>query len=113
MNILLKTKKFYDEIGLDMYRDITAYSINGYVFITPTTLLLGKSVRTNSDIHPDNQWNPPGPDAWYVRTAIEDDSINQNLYNSYLTHYRLSDGCVNIKKRPIKWYDFNRIMRRK
>ena len=42
MNILLKTKKLYDEIGIDMYRDISAYSINGYVFITPETFMVGK-----------------------------------------------------------------------
>ena len=40
-----------------MFADISAYSANGYVFITPTTLLLGKAVRTDLDTHPDNQWN--------------------------------------------------------
>ena len=112
MNILLKTMKFYDEIGLDMYRDITAYSINGYVFITPTTLLLGKSVRTDSDIHPDNQWNPPGADAWYVRTAIGDDSIKEFI--SRIPYPLPFVGWMReLKQRPIKWYEFNRINRRK
>ena len=70
MNILQQTKEFYEELGANMFSDISSYSAHGYVFITPTTLLLGKAVRTDLDIHPDNQWNPPGADAWYVRLSL-------------------------------------------
>ena len=52
MNILERTKDFYDKAGGNMFADISAYSANGYVFITPTTLLLGKAVRTDLDTHP-------------------------------------------------------------
>lgn len=112
MNILEQAKRFYDKSGGNMFADISAYSANGYVFITPTTLLLGKAVRTDIDTHPDNQWNPPGADAWYVRTAIGDDSIKEFI--SRIPYPLPFVGWMReLKKRPIKWYDFNRINRRK
>jgi hypothetical protein len=112
MNILERAKEFYEQINGDMFKDIASYSAYGYVFITPQTLLLGKAVRSDSDTHPDEQWGVIGPDAWYVRTAIGDDAISEFINR---IPYPLSFvGWMRyLKKQPIKWYDFNRINRRK
>ena len=76
------------------------------------TLLLGKAVRSDSDKHPDEQWGVVTPDAWYVRTAIGDDAISEFINR---IPYPLSfvGWMRHLKKQPIKWYDFNRINRRK
>ena len=110
MNILLKTKKLYDEIGIDMYRDISAYSINGYVFITPETFMVGKGVRTDSDTKPQDQWNVKNPNAWYIHMAV---GKIKNFWK-YLPYPLPKIGFMRAtKNQPIRWYDFNRIKRRK
>tara|TARA_R100000406_G_C3105344_1_gene123026 strand:- start:773 stop:1111 length:339 start_codon:yes stop_codon:yes gene_type:complete len=112
MNILSRVKLFYDQTGGDMFSDISAYASKGYVFITPQTFLLGKAVNSKSEIHPDNQWMVSGPDAWYVRTAIGDNAISEFI--DRIPHPLPLVGWMRqLKKKPIKWYDFNRIIRRK
>ena len=114
MNILLKTKKLYDEIGLDMYRDITAYSINGYVFITPETFLLGKAVNSKSDTKPQDQWNVENPDAWYVHMAVNKVNLGIKEFINRIPHpLPLVGWSRATKDQPIRWYDFSKINRRK
>ena len=114
MNILLKTKELYDEIGLDMYRDITAYSINGYVFITPETFLLGKAVNSKSDTKPQDQWNVKNPDAWYVHMAVTKVKLGIKEFISRIPHpLPLVGWSRATKDQPIRWYDFDKIKRRK
>tara|TARA_A100000172_G_scaffold23634_2_gene13777 strand:+ start:291 stop:629 length:339 start_codon:yes stop_codon:yes gene_type:complete len=112
MNILQITKQFYDATGNNMFADISTYSANGYVFITPSSLLLVKPVRTDSQYHPDSQWKVIAPNAWYVRTAVGENSIKEFISR---TPYPLPfiGWMRELKKKPIKWYDFNRIIRRK
>jgi len=112
MNILEQTKKFYDELGLDMFKDITMYLGYGYVFKTPDSLLLGKAVRTDDKTHPSSQWNVKDPDAWYVHMAIGKVGIAEFIkripyelpYVGWMRHF---------KNKPVKFYDFKRISRRK
>ena len=112
MNILARAKLLYDECGLDMNADIAAYAAHGYVFITPNSFLLGKAVNTNVDIHPDHQWKVISPNAWYVSSAVGENGVGEFIkripyplpYVGWMRH---------LKKKPIKWYDFNRINRRK
>lgn len=112
MNILEQTKNFYDKTGGDMFEDFSAYAGQGYVFVTPQTLLFGKAVRTDSDIHPNNQWNVVAPDAWFVKTAIGEDAISEFI-NRIPYPLPFVGWMRELKKKPVKWYDFNRIMRRK
>ena len=112
MNILARVKEFYDQKGGDMFSDVSAYASKGYVFITPQTFLLGKAVRSDSEIHPDNQWMVSGPDAWYVRSAIGDNAISEFI-DRIPYPLPLVGWMRQLKKKPIKWYDFNRIIRRK
>ena len=112
MNILERAKEFYDLTKGDMFKDLSAYAAYGYVFITPQTMLLGKAVRTDSDIHPNEQWGVLAPDAWYVKTAIGDNAIS-NFINSIPYPLPFVGWMRQLKQKPIKWYDFNRINRRK
>ena len=56
MNILTQAKEFYEQLGMDMFKDITMYMSYGYVFKTPDSLLMGKAVRIDLDQHPQDQW---------------------------------------------------------
>ena len=112
MTILEQTKEFYDQLGCSMFTDITAYAARGYVFITPQSLLLGKAVRTDIDVHPDDQWNMVGPDAWYVRTAVGGNAISEFI--NLIPHPLPYVGWMRqLKQKPVKWYEFNKIIRRK
>ena len=112
MNILERAKEFYDSTKGDMFKDLSAYAAYGYVFITPQTMLLGKAVRTDTDIHPNEQWGVLAPDAWYVKTAIGDNAIS-DFINSIPYPLPFVGWMRQLKQKPIKWYDFNRINRRK
>lgn len=111
MNILAKAKEFYDEIGLDMFKDISAYSAFGYVFITPKSLLLFKPVKADSDKHPDDQWSVTDADSWYVRTAIGDGMMSEFI--SRVPYPLPFVGWMRYLKKPLKWYSLDRINRRK
>lgn len=110
MNILLKTKKFYDEIGLDMYRDISAYMASGYVYASPEMLIMGKPVCINGG-DPDKQINPVAPDAWYVKLAVGEshisDFINLMPYPLPWVGWRRE-----LKNKPIRWWSLEKIKRR-
>jgi len=112
MNILEQTKNFYDKTKGDMFKDLSAYSAHGYVFITPSSLLLTKPVQSKSELHPNEQWGVVAPDAWYVKTAVGENSISEFIDR---TPYPLPfvGWMRQLKQKPIKWYDFNRINRRK
>ena len=103
---------FYAETGGDLMADISAYAtMGGYVFITPHSLLLGKPVRKD-DGNPDEQWGATAPDAWYVRFAAGKDAISEFISR---TPYPLPwIGWSRVSKdRPVKWFDFNTVLRRK
>ena len=110
MSILSKAKALYDICGLDMSKDIAVYAGHGYVFITPDTFLLAKTVDSKSEEHPMNQWGVKKPDAWYVHMSVG--SVQDFISK---IPYRLPKiGWMReTKKQPIKWYDFERIIRRK
>ena len=111
MTILEQTKEFYDKLGANMFADISAYSGRGYVFITPHSLLLGKAVRTDIDVHPDEQWNMVAPDAWYVRTAVGENAISEFIQRiPYPLPY--VGWMRELKQIPVKWYEFIKIFRR-
>jgi len=112
MTILEQTKEFYDQLGCSMFADISAYAARGYVHITPQLLILGKTVRTDIDVHPDDQWNVVAPDAWYVRTAVGGNAISEFI--NLIPHPLPYVGWMRqLKQKPVKWYEFNRINRRK
>lgn len=113
MNILEQAKEFYDQIDGDLFRDISMYGSGfGYVFITPKSLLLGKAVRTDSKYHPNSQWKVVAPNAWYVKVAIGDNCIQQFIENiPYPLPY--VGWMREMKNKPIKWWNYERIKRRK
>jgi len=112
MNILERAKQFYEDLGMDMFKDITMYMSYGYVFKTPDSLLMGKAVRIDIDQHPQDQWQVENPNAWYVHMAIGEVGISEFIKR---IPYELPfvGWMRHMKKQPIKFYDFNRIIRRK
>ena len=112
MSIFEQALEFYDEIDGDLMGDIAAYStLGGYVFITPNSLMFGKAVRTDGG-SPDEQWNVTGPDAWYVRFAAGEDAISEFI--SRIPFPLPKVGWSRISKdRPVRWFDFKRVQRRK
>ncbi len=112
MNILEQAKNFYDKTKGDMFNDLSTYAAHGYVFITPSSLLLIKPVESNIDIHPDEQWGVVTPNAWYVKTALGENSISEFIDR---TPYPLPfvGWMRQLKSRPIKWYNLKSIIRRK
>ncbi len=110
MNILEQAKGLYDKCNIDMFADISRYMAFGHVFISPHVFLLFKPVDRNLEINPVNQWQVENPNAWYVHMAIGKvkDFIGQAPYS--LPHV----GWMRATKdHPIRWYDFNKIIRRK
>ena len=75
MSTYFQAKGLYDGLGIDMEKDLAAYSLHGgYVFIAPDHLMWGKPVRRDAG-DPDTQWNVENPDAWYVRFAYGKGSL--------------------------------------
>ena len=110
MSILVKAKELYDQCGIDMNRDIAAYAAHGYVWINPEGFLLAKPVKSKSEVHPRDQWNTEGADAWYVNMAVGDvkDFISKIPYPLPLVGW-----MRELKNKPIRWYNLSRIIRRK
>ena len=104
--------EFYEDVGGDLMADIAAYStLGGYVFITPHSLMFGKAVRTDGG-SPDGQWNVTAPDAWYVRFAAGKDAISEFI--SRIPYPLPFVGWSRVSKdRPVKWFDFKTVLRRK
>ncbi len=112
MDKIGRTKEFYDKTKGDMFKDISAYMAYGYVFKTPSLLLMGKAVDTNSDLHPAAQWNVKNPDAWYVHTAIGKVGINEFI--KCIPYPLPKVGWMRyLKDKPVKFYDLKKIIRRK
>lgn len=103
---------FYAKTGDDLMKDIAAYStLGGYVFITPHSLMFGKAVRTDGG-NPDEQWGAVAPDAWYVRFAVGKDAVSEFI--GRIPYPLPKVGWSRISKdRPVKWFDFKRVLRRK
>ena len=112
MSIFEQALEFYDEIDGDLMEEIAAYStLGGYVFITPKSLMFAKAVRTDGG-SPDEQWGVTAPDAWYVRFAVGRDAVGEFI--SRIPYPLPYVGWSRISKdRPVKWFDFKRIKRRK
>jgi len=69
-----------------------------------------KPVDKNLKTNPINQWHVESPNAWYIHMAIGKvkDFIGQAPYSlPYVGWMRAT------KDHPIRWYDFNKIQRRK
>lgn len=112
MNIIEQAKNFYELIGTDMFKDISAYMAYGYVFKTPDSLLLGKAVDTNAELHPAAQWNVKKPDAWYVHMAVGKVGVSEFI--KCIPYPLPKVGWMrHLKNKPVKFYDFKRIIRRK
>ena len=112
MSPFIEALKFYEKIGDDLMKDIAAYStLGGYVFITPHSLMFCKEVKKDNGT-PDTQWNVCCPDAWYVRFAVGKNSISEFI--SKMPHPLPFVGWSRVtKSKNVKWYNFNRIIRRK
>jgi hypothetical protein len=103
---------FYAKTGGDLMKDISAYStLGGYVFITPHSLMFGKAVRTDGG-KPDEQWGAVAPDAWYVRFAVGKNAVSEFI--SRIPYPLPYVGWSRISKdRPVNWFNFNTVQRRK
>jgi hypothetical protein len=110
MNILLKALDLYEKIGTDLFKDISVYMDKGYVFKTPESLLLGKAVRRDQG-NPDAQWDVEEPDAWYVRTAVGDNSVKEFIdripyplpFVGWMRH---------TKNKSVKYFSYDQVRRR-
>ena len=75
VNILERVKALYDECGIDMFKDISAYLAYGYVHKTPQSFILAKTVDLNSKTKPSEQWGESNPNAWFVHVAVGEGCI--------------------------------------
>ena len=112
MNILTRVKEFYDECGIDMFKDISAYMAHGYVHKTPESFILAKTVRTDIDEHPANQWGVDAPNAWYVHAAVGDDWI-MDWVDLMPFPLQKVGWMRHLKNKPVKFYDLETILRRR
>ena len=113
MTILEKAAKFYEQIGESLFEEIGRHaSLGGYVFIAPDSILLGKAVNSKSDKHPGEQWNVKNPDAWFVTFAYGKGSV-QDFIEKIPHPLPLVGWMRELKSKPVKFYDFKRINRRK
>ncbi len=112
MNILERTKNFYEECNKDMFKDISAYLAYGYIHKTPESFILAKTVKSDSEMHPAEQWNTTGADAWYVHVAIGDDWI-MDWINLMPFPLPKVGWMRQLKKKPVRFWDLESILRRR
>jgi hypothetical protein len=111
MKPLEEALAFYAKTGGDLMADISAYAtLGGYVFMTPHSLILFKRVKKDAG-KPDEQWNTGG-DAWYVRFAAGKDAISEFIERTPYPLPHIGWSRVH-KNRPVKWFDFKTVLRRK
>ena len=110
VNVFDQAKELYEDIGIDMFKDISVYMAHGYVFKTPHSLLLGKPVRKDAG-DPDGQWDVDNPNAWYVRTAVGDGAVGEFI--SRIPYALPWVGWMrHVKNKPVKWYTLDQVRRR-
>lgn len=110
VNVFDQAKELYEDIGIDMFKDISVYMAHGYVFKTPHSLLLGKPVRKDGG-DPDGQWDVMNPNAWYVRTAVGDGAVGEFI--SRIPYALPWVGWMrHVKNKPVKWYTLDQVRRR-
>jgi hypothetical protein len=112
MNIMERVSGLYEECGMDMFSDISTYLTYGYMHKTPTSFILAKTVDKDSDTPPAEQWGTLKPNAWFVHMAVGEECVKHwiNLMPFKLPYV---GWARQNKKRPIKFYDLNKISRRK
>ena len=112
MNIMERVNNLYDECGIDMFKDISTYLVHGYMHKTPKSFILAKTVDKDSETPPAEQWGTSKPNAWFVHMAVGDECIEHWIN---LMPYKLPyvGWARENKNRPIRFYDLNRITRRK
>ena len=111
MTILKKVEDLYSNLGHNMCQDIAMYLEHEYVVKTPTSLIMGKAVRTDAG-DPNAQWNVIAPDAWFVKTAVGEDHIG-HFINCMPYPLPFVGWMRELKNRPVKWYKLEQILRRK
>ena len=114
MNTLIEEAKgFYAKLGNPLWfeKDLGNYLLDGYIHSTPTSLILGKPARRDGG-DPVDQWRVDEPDAWFVQFAVGDGSISHfiNLMPFQLPYV---GWARELKKRPVKWWATETILRRK
>ena len=110
MNILTQAQVIYDKCDCpDMCRDIVAYMAYGAVYVTPESLLVMKPVRRDSSVSPVEQWGVERPDAWYFHAIIG--NVRKLIP---VIPYPLRWVCWErgVKRRPMKWFKYESLLRR-
>jgi len=112
VNILERVKALYDECGTDMFKDISAYLAYGYIHKTPKSFILAKTVNLNNKTKPSEQWGESNPNAWFVHMAVGEGCISEWIKIMPFELPYVGWGR-ETKKRGIKFYELNKILRRK
>ena len=112
INILERVKDLYDECGVDMFKDISAYLAYGYIHKTPQSFILAKTVDLNSKTKPSEQWGASDPNAWFVHMAVAEGCIREWIK---IMPFRLPyvGWARENKKRATRFYELSKILRRK
>jgi hypothetical protein len=112
MNILERVRGLYEECEIDMFEDISTYLTYGYIHKTPTSFILAKPVDKDSEFSLNEQWGVTNPNAWFIHMAVGEECIKEWIN---LMPFKLPfvGWARENKKRPIKFYDLNKILRRK
>ncbi len=112
MSILKEVKDLYDECSMDMFKDISVYLTHGYVHKTPKSFILAKTINKDIDTPPAEQWDTPNPNAWFVHMAVGQGAISYWINLMPFTMPYVGWAREN-KKKPIKFYTLDTIIRRK
>jgi hypothetical protein len=109
VSVYLDALKAHKRLGVDMYKDIAAYSIHGgYVFIAPEYLMWCKPVERDKPIS--GQWHPDNPDAWYIRFACGLGSISRFI--PMLPYHLPYTGWARaLKGKPLTYYKTDNLKR--
>jgi hypothetical protein len=110
-----EAKSFYAKLGdaNNFERDLAAYLAAGYVISSPKGIVLTKPVKIAAG-PPDGQWwdSEWGCDAWFVKFASGDCGIS-NFIKSMPYELPFVGWMRALKKKPIRWWGLEQILRRK
>lgn len=111
MSILAQAQIMYDQCGHpSMTAELTKYLAHGCVFVTPEIYFVLKPVSRNSEVKPADQWNVEKPDAWYIHAIIGNVKKAISLIPYELPWVGWERG---LKKRKLKWFNMQSLLRRK
>ena len=112
VNLIEEAVLTYEKTGGTWQDDVAAYATHGgYVWISPTCVILGKPVRREGG-RPEGQWNVKNPDAWFVKYAGGRGHLPRFI-DVIPFHLPFVGWGRETKGKAVKWFNLNALKRRK